>query len=305
MVWLLVLAILSGVVVVHARAETISIGVARDSVTVQMNLVLEENLTDLPSVNAFLGSANSTTVMQAFSEPINGSIQELVPNARLSSLALAVRTSNQTGIWTLYENYTMTVIGANTNSGSNIRSNLRFIAMKMIESLQLGGIEVNNVGTALILPALQGKVALYPNLQFYIDGSHPTTAFIPEQTTTQFSILDFTWVTPVSTWTTNSNVLGQFTTWTLDPASSQYNLTLGVPSPEGPFLKTFIAIYEPSLIITAPPNAWVDGYTVSFDTSTPAETLMPSVIVASLIVVLGAMGLDRKLTGPLRLRKKR
>jgi len=305
LVWLLVLAILSGVVVVQARAETISIGVARDSVTVQMNLVLKENLTDLPSVNAFFGSANSTTVIQAFSEPINSSIQELVPNARLSSLALTVRTSNQTGIWTLYENYTMTVIGANTNSGSNIRSNLKFIAMKMIESLQLGGIEVNNVGTALILPALQGKVALYPNLQFYIDGSHPTTAFIPEQTTTQFSILDFTWVTPVSTWTTNSNVLGQFTTWTLDPASSQYNLTLGVPSPEGPFLKTFIAIYEPSLIITAPPNAWVDGYTVSFDTSTPAETLMPSVIVASLIVVLGAMGLDRKLTGPLRLRKKR
>src|SRR5437773_882960 len=82
-----------------------------------------------------------------------------------------------------------------------------------------------------------GKVALYPNLQFYIDGSHPTTAFIPEQTTTQFSILDFTWVTPVSTWTTNSNVLGQFTSWTLDPASSQYNLTLGVPSPEDHFSK--------------------------------------------------------------------
>ena len=270
-----------------------------------MNLALKENLTDLPLVYGHLGSANSTALMQAFSEPINSSIQELDPTARLSTLALAVKTSNETGIWTLYENYTMTVIGANTNSGSSIRSNLRFIAMKMTESLQLGGIEVNNVGTALILPALQGKVALYPNLQFYIDGSHPTTAFIPEQTTTQFSILDFTWVTPVSTWTTNSNVLGQFTTWTLDPASSQYNLTLGVPSPEGPFLKTFIAIYEPSLIITAPPNAWVDGYTVSFDTSTPAETLMPSVIVASLIVVLGAMGLDRRLTGPLRLRKKR
>jgi len=293
------------VVVVQARAESISIGVTRDSVTVQMNLALKENLTDLPLVYGHLGSANSTALMQAFSEPINSSIQELDPTARLSTLALAVKTSNETGIWTLYENYTMTVIGANTNSGSSIRSNLRFIAMKMTESLQLGGIEVNNVGTALILPALQGKVALYPNLQFYIDGSHPTTAFIPEQTTTQFSILDFTWVTPVSTWTTNSNVLGQFTSWTLDPASSQYNLTLGVPSPEGPFLKTFIAIYEPSLIITAPPNAWVDGYTVSFDTSTPAETLMPSVIVASLIVVLGAMGLDRKLTGPLRLRKKR
>jgi len=305
LVWLLVLAILSGVVVVQARAESISIGVTRDSVTVQMNLALKENLTDLPLVYGHLGSANSTALMQAFSEPINSSIQELDPTARLSTLALAVKTSNETGIWTLYENYTMTVIGANTNSGSSIRSNLRFIAMKMTESLQLGGIEVNNVGTALILPALQGKVALYPNLQFYIDGSHPTTAFIPEQTTTQFSILDFTWVTPVSTWTTNSNVLGQFTTWTLDPASSQYNLTLGVPSPEGPFLKTFIAIYEPSLIITAPPNAWVDGYTVSFDTPTPAETLMPSVIVASLIVVLGAMGLDRRLTGPLRLRKKR
>jgi len=305
LVWLLVLAILSGVVVVQARAESISIGVTRDSVTVQMNLALKENLTDLPLVYGHLGSANSTALMQAFSEPINSSIQELDPTARLSTLALAVKTSNETGIWTLYENYTMTVIGANTNSGSSIRSNLRFIAMKMTESLQLGGIEVNNVGTALILPALQGKVALYPNLQFYIDGSHPTTAFIPEQTTTQFSILDFTWVTPVSTWTTNSNVLGQFTSWTLDPASSQYNLTLGVPSPEGPFLKTFIAIYEPSLIITAPPNAWVDGYTVSFDTSTPAETLMPSVIVASLIVVLVAMGLDRKLTGPLRLRKKR
>jgi len=301
----LIFTIVPGVLIPQAQAEAVNIAISRDSVTVQMNLVLQENLTTLPLVFARLDSTNSSAVVETFSQPINNSIQSLVPGARLSSLAIEVETSNVTNTWTLQENYTMTVKGANTNSGSNIRSNLAFIMMKLNDSLQLGGLEINNVGATLILPGLEAEASTYSNLKYYIDGANPSTAFIPEETTREFSLLDFTWVVPVDTWTATNSVLGQTTTWSLELAYSQYNLTLGVPSPEGPFLRTFVALYSPSISISAPANAWAVGNTVSFDVPTLAETLMPSIIVASLIIAIVGLVLDRRLRGPLPMRRKR
>jgi hypothetical protein len=283
----------------------VNVTVASNSITIQMNLSLQENITNLMVVSANIGPENSSAVLQPLAQPFNSTIQSYVPGAKLSSLDLEIESSNNTGIWNLVENYSITVTGANTNSGSNIQSNLGFVSMNLTQPLQFDGMELNNIGPAIILPALESKVAEYSSLDYYIDGSNPSTAVIPEVTTSEFSLFDFTWVPQVSTWTESQNVLGQTTRWTYDPTFPRYNLTIGIPSPEGILIKAFTAVYNPSFSVTVPANAWINGNTVSFDVSTPAESIMPLIAGAALIVAISAVILDRRFTRTQRVRKKR
>lgn len=314
---MLALILVPATMIELANGEAVSVVIGQDSVAASMNLVLQENLTAFPVLDVHVDMTNSTTVVQSFIQPMNSEIQKLVPSARLSSFELRAKTSNFTGMWRLEENYSIIVTGANQNSGSSIISNLAFIAMNLRQSLQVGTTELNAIGPAFLLPALQAKALAYSNLLYCIDGSSPKNAVIPEQTTKEFWLLDFAWVSPVSTWTLNNDVLGKSTSWMLDPLSSRYNLTLGLPSPETPpnidlcstsssaFLGRFIAIYSPSLMITVPANSWAIGNTVYFDIPNPSEVIMPAIVITSLIIGIGTFFADRKLTGPPRGRRSR
>jgi len=289
----------------QVRAETVNVSIAANSVTVKLNLSLQENITNLTDFSASIGPQNSSAILRPIAQPFNTTIQNEVPGASLSSLDLRLESSNNTGMWDLLENYTITVIGANTNSGSNVKSNLGFILMNLTEPLQFAGMELDGVGPAIILPALENKVAEYSNLVYYIDGSNPSTALIPETTTRGFKLLDFTWLPQVSTWTENQNLLGQSTSWTYDPTGPRYNLTIGIPSPEGILIKSFIAVYNPSFSVTVPANAWISGNIVSFDVPTPAESLMPVISGIALAAAIVAVIVDWRLTRFQRFKKKR
>ena len=289
----------------YANAQAVNIVVGRDSVTLNMTLAMQENLTTLPLINAHVSLANSTAIIQPFLQVFSQAIQSRVTNARLSNLDFRIRISNNTGTWLMDENYSLTVTGVNMNSGSNIESDLDFISMSINQSMQVGIAETNSVGPTYLLPALQAKAAAYSNLVYYIDGSNPRTPVIPEETTRVFWLLDFSWVAPISTWTSTKDILGQSSQWTLDLAGPLYNLTLALPSPEGPPLARYDAIYSPSMKLTVPANAWVNGNKVSFDLPAPAETAMPVIIAASATIALATVAVDRKLTGAIRARKKR
>ena len=109
------------------RAQPVDLVVSQTSVRVNMNLVLAENLTDLPSFNIYLTQSNSSSVFQ----PISNAFRKLVPSANIANLELRARTSNSTGIWLLAENYSITLEGVSTNVGSNIRSNISFVMMNV------------------------------------------------------------------------------------------------------------------------------------------------------------------------------
>jgi hypothetical protein len=288
-----------------ANGEAVSISVSPDSVGMKMNLVLQENLTALPQINAHISPANSTNIVMLFLQPIRDTIQRMITGADISSFDISIATTNNTKTWFLEENYSLTIVGVNSNSGSRVASRLNFVSMNISQSLQIGSLEFNEVGPTILLPALQSKASAYSNLQYYIDGSHPRNAVIPEATTVRFLILDFTWVTPVSTWTSKDDILGQSTTYSIDPSTPHYNLTLGVPSPEGPLLATYTAIYNPSLTIIVPANAWVDGNTVYFDTPTPIETIMPLIAATTLILAILTFIVNRRIATPFRPRRKR
>jgi len=302
---IIVIAILPISMMQQVSGEAVSLVVSTDSVSMNMNLVLQENLTALPQINAHIGPGNSTSLVQLYLQPFRDAIQRTTTGADVSSINLSITTTNSTKLWTLYENYSLTITGTNSNSRSEIASRLNFVSMNVSQPLQIGGLEYNQVGPAILLPALQAKAAAYPNLQYYIDGSNPRNAVIPEETTARFLLLDFTWIPEVSTWSGNQDILGQSTGWRFDLTAPRYNLTLGVPSPEGPLLAEYTAIYNPSMSITVPANAWVNGNTVYFDTPAPAEAIMPAIALTSLIVAIGTLILDRRIASPFRARKKR
>src|SRR5260370_529314 len=265
MVVLILLAIFPSSLIQSSRARPVEIAVAQSSVTINMNLVLQENLTSLPSINIYLTTTNSSTILL----PIANAFHKIVPSADIASLELRTKTTNSSGVWLLEENYSITVKGASTNLGSSVRANIGFIAMDVSQSLMVSNQELNAVGSAYLLAPLNAqdpKTTIY-----YIDGHQTLSSTIPAQTTTTFWLLDLTWVQPVSTWTKSEDVIKQSTTWSLDPPAPRYNLTYGTRSPEGPLLRVYTALYNPAFSVSVPANAWADGSTIAFDLPTQVE----------------------------------
>ena len=295
----LLLTLFSSSLIDLSRAQPVDLVVSQTSVRMNMNLVLAENLTDLPSFNLYLTQSNSSSIFQ----PISNAFRKLVPAANIVNLELRARTSNSTGIWLLSENYSITLEGVSTNVGSNIRSNISFVMMNVSQSLIVSNQELNAVGSKYLLAPLN---AMEPqSTVYYIDGHQTLSAVIPAQTTITFWLLDFTWVPPVSTWTESNDALKQTTTWSLELPGPRYNLTLGRKSPEGPLLRTWTAVYNPSFKVSVPANANAVENTISFDVPTPLEIIMPALVAVSLVILIITYLSDRRLIGVQRLRKKK
>jgi hypothetical protein len=299
------LAAMIPVSVKQTHGVPVSVTVNQDSVTLNLDLVLRENLSALPAINSHINLANSTSIIDPFLTAMTKTIQSRVPTAQVSGFDLNIKTTSTGSTWTIEETYTVTVTGANTNSGSNVRANLAFVSLNISQPLMLGSAELNGIGPTYLLPALQAKAENYSNLQYFIDGSQTRNAVIPEATTQRFWLLDFTWVTPISTWTKVSTTLDQSSRWTLTPANPRYNLTLGIPSPEGTLLSSFVSIYSPSFSLTAPAYSWVDGTTLSFDAPAAADNIAPTLILALIVLLVLTLILNRRITGPLRRIRKR
>jgi hypothetical protein len=303
--FLLVFTVCSSVSVGTARAQSVEVTVGQTSLTLNMNLVLQENLTALPVFNIAVNPSNTSSVYGEAVGPINDAIKSLVPAANVSSLTLRAETLNSTRTWLLEENYSVVVTGANTIRGSTVSADLSFISMTLPQPIMIAGQELNAVGPDILLQPLKTISSQYSNLGYFINGHQELSAVIPEQTTATFWLLNFTWVPAVSTWTSQTDLLGQSTTWTYSQPDFPYNLTLGVPSPEGTLLKSFIALYIPTLGVTVSSNAHITGNTISFDTPTSSENIMPVIAAASLAILIGATLFDRRVTGSFRIRKKR
>jgi len=284
--------------ILPGKAVPVDVTVASTQVTLRMNLSIQENITSLPLVNINLDSSGSKSIADHFTP----ALQRLVPGATIASLSLHARTLNSTGTWLLSENYTLTITGANTNSGSSVKSDTGFVSMNVGSGINDSGLELNKVGKTYFLPILTSQPN---NTAYFINGSPTLNAAIPAQTTLLFSLLDFSWVPAVSTWGRQDDLLGQSTVWTYNPGSPRFNLTFGPRSPEGPLLKAFTAVYNPAFQLNVAANSWSQGTTVYFDLSTPSELVMP-VVILLLVVVLGfALFFDRSLSRTRRFRAKR
>ena len=241
-------------------------------------------------------------------------MQKLVPSARIDSLQLDAKTSlidSKNKIWLLQENYTIQVSGVNSNVGSAVESNMDFLSMNVSAPIIVNGFELNHIGSAYLLQQLENlrSQQLAQNIQstrYFFDKTPFTNTVVPGNGTLTFSLLDFTWVLPLVGWAHHDEPLASASTWLL-PAYivTPYNLTVGLLLRESTYIPVYEAVYDPSVQISAPARASAAGNVIVFNEPTLAETLMPLIVAASLVVGVTAFVADRRLTRPFRVRKKK
>jgi hypothetical protein len=310
--FILLFLIIASTLPARAQSSTpeITVTASENSVTIFMSLDLTENFTSLPLFTIHLGGTNSSVA----SKPIATAMQKLVPSARIDDLTLVAQTSvvdPTTGTWRLQENYTIQVSGVNNNLGSTVESKLDFLSMNVSAPISVQGFELNNVGGAYLLQRLLSLRAqqLAQNIQstrYFFEKVPYTNTVVPGNGTLTFNLLDFTWVLPLIGWAHHDDQFAPTSSWLL-PAYIvlPYNLTVGFVQREATYIPIYEALYDPSIQITAPPRAVAKGNTIVFDQSAIAEIVMPLIIAASLVISLGVFVADRRLTRPLRTKKKK
>jgi hypothetical protein len=286
-----------------ARAAAITVTVNRDSVSVQMNFQLIENLTtSLPPLDTILDQSSPIlpTVQNGF--------QSMVPNARIELLSLHARTAqinNRTGLWLFQENYTITLSGVTNNSGGRVVADLAFLSSKNNQSIPASGVELNNVGQSYLVQGLQ-RFPPDSKTRYFAETSEYTLPLVPEQFTSGFSLLDLSWTSPASRWTGGYQFFDPSSIWNLQPRTPPYNVTVGLGlTTENTFQKEYVAYINTSLQIIAPPRALADGSTILFDIPTILETIAPIIIVASLLIAIATFLLERRISKPIRLARGR
>jgi hypothetical protein len=305
---LLIVLLLVGLVLVppvkaQQYPSNANVDVNRDSVTVKLGLNLLENLTSLPALSAVLDSSNSSQLAQSMTL----SMQKLVPGVTVSALTMSATTTLVDAtqkLWLLQENYAFTVQGANTNLGSSIKADLAFLSMNDLDPFKLGTVEINNVGSSYLLQPLV-NLPTNPNSRFFVNGREFLNKVNPDLVTGKFSLLDLSWIPPLSGWTQQTGPLDSSTVYTVRP-DPPYNLTIGLFSIENVFFPIYLAIVDPSLTLTvAAGNAVVQGTKLSFDLPAALEIITPILIIGLLATLAATLLLDRRLTKTQGRRKKR
>ncbi len=277
----------------------------RDSISVQINFALTENLTtSLPALDTVLDLSSPVIA------PVQKAFQSVVPNARIEQLNLHARTAqinNRTGLWVFQENYTITVSGVTRDTGGRIVADLAFLSSKNNQSMITSGVELNSVGLTYLL---EGFSRFPPDgkTRYFALSAEYTLPLVPEQFTSAFSILDLTWISPVSRWNSVYQPFEPSTMWNLQPRNSPFSVKVGVGlTSEQTFLKQYVAYLNSTVEAIAPPRAQADGTSIFFDIPTIAETIMPIIIVASLLVTITSILLERRVSKsgrPFRGRKR-
>src|SRR6267143_510107 len=289
--------------VAQARAVTSTVNVTQNILTINLRLDMKENITEslgvgLPTIN--VNSLNQTDSTQAAAN-ITQAIQN-VGSGVSASVTMSARSAlldNSTGMWLLEENYTILVTGAVTTNGALSTVDLSLLSMNVSNPITIGGSQLNTVGRAYLLKPLD--LLRKGGTGYFVDGSQYTNTVVPDQVTSRFSLLDFSWVPPISQWDRQDDLLKQSTTFNLGPATplragGLFNLTVGTFPVENVFLKKWTAVLDPSFQVTIPANAWSQGTNVYFDQPHIAELIMPVTIGVSLLILVLALLFDRRLT---------
>ncbi len=290
-------------ILASARGAAVTVTVNRDSVALQMNIGLFENLTtSLPLLDVVLDQSSPAllTIQRGF--------QSATPGVQIELFSLHAKTAeinNRTGLWVFQENYTITVSGVTSSTGGRIIADLAFLSSRNNQSITSSGVELNNVGPSYLVQGFQ-RFPPDSKTRYFAGTGGFTLPLIPEQVTSSFSLLDLRWISPVSNWASGYQPFDSSTIWNFQPLTPPFNVTVGVGlTTEGTYLKEYVALLNSSVEVIAPPVALANGTTIQFDVPTIAETIAPIIIVASLATLIATFLLERRVSKPIRFAKGR
>src|SRR5437879_898848 len=189
----------------QARAQgMVSVAISPPSVLLDYHVDFQENFTSLSHSRVVIDTSNSSGLVKT----VENAMQKLVPAAHLDPStfkfeANIAQQSTNSNMWTITENLTGSVTGASSGLPGIMSYNLDFLSMNISDSLQFGGIELNNIGRAYIVQPLDSQ---RKGTTFYLDqslarGGPYSNSVIPGNATLRFNLLDFSWVPKISSWT--------------------------------------------------------------------------------------------------------
>ncbi len=280
--------------------------VASETVTMNLHLEVRENFTSLPPLNVYLDTSNSTVVMR----PVAAAMQKLVPTARIDLFQLRARTLlvvPPTQLWSFQENYTVVLTGVNKNPGALVQANLAFLSMSVSDSIRLGTVEINRLGSAYIVQPLKNLPT--SGTAYFDNGAKFFNSVVPGNDTVRFNLLDFSSVIQIARWDHSYEPFSSSSSWSFTPSTPgyviPYNVTVGVQPVENTFLQFYTAYFIPTFQVIAPPRAWADGTVVFFNLPTTSDIVMPVIISISLVTGIASFFLDRRLATRVRAKRKR
>lgn len=312
---ILVLALLLLVVGTITRAQaqgTVGVTISPPSVLLDYHLDFHENFTSLSQSRVVVDTSNSSGLLRT----VERAMEQLVPGAHVDPStfkfeAAIQRQSPGSNMWEINENLTATVSGASSGLSGLMRYDLSFLSMSISDSLQFGGMEFNKVGQTYIVQPLDSQrrgTAFYLDQSLFRGGPY-SNSVIPGNATLKFNLLDFSWVPKVSSWTHTYRPFDSSSIWTLNPQTDRhalpFNVTAGIPSPEGTLLASLVAFLNPTLILTTPPRSWSQGSTVSYDVPTVNGAVMALILVVVVVLAAASYFVERRVIRPVAQFKKK
>jgi len=277
-------------------------------VDVSMNIRVFQNLTDiessfsLPSYNGTLTGSNSTSLASA----VQTSIQNKTLGAQVNGLRLQFASTGLRGGLSQWFNVSLQfrLSGVQTSKSGLQYVNMDWKSFNVPQNVTLGGVEVNNIGTAYLASvaakiadlersSTSTKLVTYSNIVNYF---RVTTGNLVSATE-RVNLLNFTQLLPaVDTWQKGYDVSTNSQTWTfyinrilglmIQTTSTEPQAT---PAADG-------VVYTIQAVVSAPARSYSQGDTIVAVFNDSSEAIMLAVMTAGLAGLILSIVMERRVS---------
>lgn len=284
-------------------------------VDVSMNIRVFQNLTDiesgfaLPAANGTLSGNNSTNLISA----IQASIQNKVSSAQVNGLSLQFASTGLRGGLSQWFNVSLQfrLSGVQTSKSGLQYVNMDWKSFSVQQNVTVGGVEVNNIGTAYLASvattianlersSTRTNIITYSNIVNYFR----TTTGNLVRSTERINLLNFTQLLPaVDTWQESYDPSTNSQTWTFY-LNQILGLMVQTTSTEPQATPTADGVmYTIQATVSAPARSYAQGDTIVAVVNDTAETIMLAVVVVGLGVLISSLFTERRISRRILRRK--
>jgi len=277
-------------------------------VDVSMNMRVFQNLTDLesgfslPAYNGTLTGDNLTS----FVSKVQSSIQSKASGAQISNLSLQLASSGLRYGVTQWFNVSLQfrLSGIQVSKEGMQYVNMDWKSFSLPQNVTVGGVEVNNIGTAYLASVASSiaqlersstntKLVTYRNIVNYFRVTTPNLVSATER----INLLNFTQLLPsVDTWQESYDASMNSQTWTFS-INQILGLMVQTTSTEPQAIPTTDGvIYTIQAVVSAPARSYAQGDTIVAVFNDNSETLMLAVIIAGVAVLFSSLVLERRVS---------
>lgn len=276
-------------------------------IDVSMNIRVFQNLTDivagfsLPAANGTLTGNNSTNLASA----IQTSIQNKTLGAQVNGLNLQFSSTGLRGGLSQWFNVSLQfrLSGVQTSKSGLQYVNMDWKSFSVPQNVTVGGVEVNNIGTAYLASVATSianlerssktSIITYSNIVNYF---RVTTGNLVSATE-RINLLNFTQLLPaVETWQESYDASTNSQTWTFY-INQILGLMIQTTSTEPQSTPTADGvIYTIQATVSAPARSYAQGDTIVAVFNDTTETIMLAVIIVGLAVLISSLFMERRIS---------